>query len=76
MKPDDDIPVLVRATSELLATWALRVVLTIVSGFFLWVGFKLLEPLVPEVTLRNACGLSIVLWIVGTEVRARPRKQD
>lgn len=76
MKHDDDVSTLVMATSELLATWALRVVLTIVSGFFLWVGFQLLQPLVPEVSLRNACGMSIVLWIVGTEVRTRPRKQD
>lgn len=62
---EDSIPSL----SDFLSTIAFRMVTLLVNAYVIETSAKLAQPLVPEVSWRNAVGISLFLWIVSTELR-------
>jgi len=58
-------------SEEFVTAILARVTIVLVNAVLVWCAFRLLHPHVPEVTVTNAIGVSMIAWIVGTEFRSR-----
>jgi len=55
----------------MIAAILARVTVVLVNAVFFWCACRLLHPHVPETTVANAIGASVIVWIVATEFRSR-----
>ena len=48
-----------------------RVVVTLINALMVWCGCWLMQPLTPFVTVPNAIGAAILLWVAAAEFRSK-----